>query len=183
MQRRVDVPAASRVTIDVEREAPALADAEVAASIHVRDGAAIVAERALWWGGAFPEWIEAHDSLGTTSMAARWLCPTGETGGVHRGETYLLIANTAAVASDVRVRALVDAGAPVEATFTVAARSRFTVAMTSAFPTIRDRGYAVLVESLAGAPDVVVERAIYWSANGTFRAGGGNVCMSLPLRD
>ncbi len=183
VQRRVDVPATSRVTIDVEREASAVADAELAASIHVRDGGAIVAERTLWWGGAFPEWIESHNSLGATATSARWLCATGETGGVHLGETYILIANTSSATSDVRVRVLGDAGAPVESTFTVAPRSRFNVEMSSAFPSIRDRTYAVLVEAFDGVTDLVVERAIYWSAHGTFRAGGGNVCTPLPQRD
>ena len=180
VQRRIDVPAVSRVTIDVEAQAPAVADTDVAASIRMRDGATIVAERALWWGGAFPAWRDAHASLGATSTAARWVCPSGESGGADQAETYILIANTADTAGDVRVRLLVDGGSPLETTFTIAPRSRFNVEVGSAFPGVRDRTYAVLIEPAGGASDMVVERAIYWSRGGTFRAGGANVCT--PLR-
>jgi len=176
----VAVPAMSRVTIDVERQHPLLADAEVAASVRVRGAGALVAERALWWGGDFPAWIDAHDSLGVTAPATSWVCATGESRGAHAADTFVLVANLAAQPRDVRIRLLRDAGPPLSTTVTIGAQSRFNIDVRATFPASVDTKYAVMVEALAGTTDLVVERAIYWSEGGNFRAGAGNACTPLP---
>lgn len=180
LMRTVSIPAQSRMSIDVERVDAAVADAEVAAVVRGRGGATLVAERALWWGGSFAEWIEAHASLGATMPAARWLCAAGEVGGSTAADTFVLVANGASAPRDIRVTMLPPDGGAVVAPFTVAAGGRLTVDVRQAFPGSVDRHFGVLVEAAGAAPDLVVEQSTYWSASALFRAGANHGCAVLP---
>ncbi len=180
LERRVSIPAQSRVSLDVEHVDAAVADADVTAIVRGRNGAMLVAERALWWGGSFAEWIEAHASFGATMPAARWLCAAGEVGGSAAADTFVLVANGAIAPREIRVTLLPEGGGAVDAPFTVAAGGRLTIDMRQAFPGSIGRHFGVLVESAGAAPDLVVEQSTYWSASALFRAGANHGCVVLP---
>ena len=129
LERRVSIPAQSRVSLDVEHVDAAVADADVTAIVRGRNGAMLVAERALWWGGSFAEWIEAHASFGATMPAARWLCAAGEVGGSAAADTFVLVANGAIAPREIRVTLLPEGGGAVDAPFTVAAGGEMVSAL------------------------------------------------------
>ena len=96
--------------------------------------------------------------------------------------TFLLLANTAGVAASVRVTLLFETGAAISQDFTVPANARFNVpVVTSEAPASatymrvpRGTRFSAVVESLGGTP-IVVERAMYWNANGQLWAAGSDL--------
>jgi hypothetical protein len=184
------LPPQSRRTIWVDEETfddrgKALADAAVSARVSATQP--IVAERAMWWPGGQP-WVEGHVSAGARSAAARWVLADGGTGGPRRLQTYVLIANPNPVPATVTVRVLREVlGTELEpVTVVVAAESRYTVDMSTAFQSLpvlsaAEQRFGVLVESTTAGAPIVVERAMYWDTpEGVWEAGTGAVATPLP---
>ena len=165
-----------------DREAPELADTAVSAQVSSMNGVGIVAERAMWWPGpSASSWQEAHGSPGATSAAPRWAIADGELGGGRGVATYVLVANTSAIDSQVEVTLLFESAAPVSRTFAVRAHSRFNVDVAALFPEAHERRFGAVVQSLTAGASIVVERAIYWNANGVvWAAGTDSLAMPLP---
>ena len=175
-----------RLTIWVDGEDPALAATSVATTVESTNGVPVIVERAMWWPG--PEttpafWHEAHGSPGSTETGTVWVMADGETGAAPANtKTYYLVANTSAVAATIRVTLLAEDGSPPRSrTYTLAANSRFTVAGHSDFPDVTG-AYGCVIESL-GTPagQIVVERAMYSDADGTFWAAGSNA-LAMRVR-
>ena len=99
--------------------------------------------------------------------------------------TYLLVASGASANGDsLRVRAIRDAGPPLERIYQDALlpNARFTVDLGEAFPTLAGESVGVIVESMGqtsgGAVTpmpIVVERAMYRDAGGVVWAAGSNL--------
>ena len=181
VERRVTVPATSRLTLWVDALDARLASTPVSTIIQVENGVPVVVERAMWWPGpTAATWAEAHASAGVVESASRWLAAGGESGGVRGAATWVLVANTADTPAPVTITVLFEDRVPVSADVTVAATSRYGFDVVSVFPDAAGRRYGVLVEGAPGA-SLVVERATYWDGIGGFWGAGVNA-GALPLR-
>ncbi len=179
--KTLTVAANSRRTIDVAGEDRALADAAVSVKVESTNNVPVVVERTMWWIGSRRTWTEGHNAFGTTRTAPRWLLAEGEAGGPRGISTFVLIANTSAADANVRVTMLPEAGAEESVTYTVGANRRFTVPVSSAFPSVDGTRFSILVESLnpstAGA--LVVERAAYWNTDEDVWGAGANAVGAI----
>ncbi len=178
--REYPVARESRFTISVDTVDPRLADTPVSAIVESIDGTTgIVVERSMWWPGG-GQWQEGHLAAGTTTTGRRWALAEGQVGGGEQAETYVLIANPTS-APGMATLTLVPESSPAGAeTHTIAlpANSRVNVPM-SQYPGVRNTRFATLVES--DGPDIVVERAMYTSANGVvWAAGTAAIATRLP---
>jgi hypothetical protein len=171
----------SRLTIWVDQEAPELAAAEVSVIVESLTATPVVVERSMWWR-ATPagEWIEAHNSRGVTTAAARWLVADGDSGGQGQASTYVLVANTAAAETQVAFTLLTEAGTSRTVHDTVTANGRYSLDVAGTFPEAQGTRFSVLVESVTGAAALVVERASYTSTPTTPWAAGTN-SLGVPL--
>jgi hypothetical protein len=180
----------SRRTVWVNGESDgtiSLAAASTSARVHSSNGVPVVAERAMWWPSpGWEAWYEAHCSAGSTATGTFWAVADGEQGGTRNTQTYVLIANTSAFEGLVRVTLLFEDGGEVSRDVTVPANSRTTVWMGGTFVTPESlfggltagRRFGTLVESLpanGATASTVVERAMYWDADGRWWAAGTNL--------
>ena len=199
LTRSYAVAGESRRTIYVDDEdfgpaGRALADVAVSCAISVTNGVPIVVERSMWFPGPAVTplfWTEAHNSPGATVTATRWALADGESGGPRDTQTFLLIANTSSTAGRVHVRVLLDRPSatssappppPIEAIFDVPANSRTTIPMALPPFGTAGRRFGVVVASVETAPlaQLVVERAMYWNADGVTWAAGTNL-LATPI--
>lgn len=163
----------SRLTIWVDQEDAALVDTAVSTIIRSTNGVPVVVERAMWWPGDANHWQEAHNSAGSTATGTSWALAEGETGTAANVTTYILIANTSSHAASARVTLYYEDGSVAQKTYPLSANSRFNVSVTAEFPS--HGRFGTTVESLGPDPaQLVVERAMYWDANGTVWAAGTN---------
>ena len=139
----------------------------------------MVVTRTMWWPGSQADWYEGHASLGATTSGTSWAVADGEVGASDGAETYLLIANPSSVDGAVRIRLLFEDGTSTQQSVPISATSRTTVNIGAQFPEAAWRRFSALVESVATgtgpAPQIVVERSMYWSPNGIPWAAGSNV--------
>jgi hypothetical protein len=166
------IPEMGRVTINIEADAPSLANAAVATQVVATQP--IVAERAQYWPFAPSQWIEAHASAGVTMAAVDWGLAEGRVGGAEGYETYVLLANPGTSPADVTLTFVRESGAPVTKTFTVAPTSRFNVTTGpgSLVPELANERFGAIIHATA---PIMVERALYWNANGVTWSAGTNV--------
>jgi hypothetical protein len=156
----------------------ALANTSVSTTITSLDGVPIIVERSMWWPGT--SWAEAHNSAASTATGTLWVMADGEQGGPDGVTTYLTVANTSPYAGLAKVTLLFEDGAaPVTTTVPLAANSRTNVYppadFAEAFPAGSHRRFAAMVESVGATPaQIVVERPMYWNANGVAWAAGTN---------
>jgi len=179
------VPASSRYNIWVDEEdiggVKALADVAVSTTIKSINAVPLIVERAMWWPGpTAATWHEAHNSPGATTTGLRWALADGAVGGPTNAETYVLIANTSAVAGEAKVTVLhEDGSAPEARTFALLPSSRSNVSVAAEFPSTVGRRFAVLVESLGTSPAaLVVERAMYGDSNALAARFGAATTLS-----
>jgi hypothetical protein len=160
-----------RLTVNIATEDPSLESAAV--STDVVSTVPVVVERAQYWPN--PAWHEAHNSFGVTSAGTKWALAEGRIGGPRAEQTYMLLANPSTEhASDVTITFLRENGAPVIKTFTVAAASRFNVAIAGAgsdVPELIDEAFGARIDA---TQPIVVERSVYGNANGVTWAAGTN---------
>jgi YVTN family beta-propeller protein len=174
--RMARIPAGQRLTRNIALEDAALANAAVATQVTA--SLPIVVERSQYWGT--PEWIEAHNSGGVTAAATRWALAEGLVGGSDGAQTYILLANTGVQPAVVTLTFLRTEGAPLVKTFSVAPTSRFNVAVSgpgSQVPELTDAAFGVRIDS---TQPIVVERSLYWNADGVIWAAGTNA-TATPL--
>jgi hypothetical protein len=167
------IPASSRLTVNIEDEAPELVNTAVSTRVETVDYP-IVSERAMYWGTTGAGWREAHNSFGVTEVGARWGVAEGRSGGPRGYETYVLVSNPSPFSTSVRVTFVKEDGTvfvPAQP-FDVAPASRLTIP-TGTFPELAGTNFSTIVESINAVP-ISVESAIYWNANGVIWEGGGN---------
>lgn len=174
--------AQSRLTIWVDQEAPELASAEVSVIVESLTPTPVVVERSMWWR-ATPtgDWIESHNNRAVTTTAPRWLVADGESGGPGSASTYVLVANTAATAAQVRFTLLTESGVGRTVLDTVTANGRYSMDVAGTFPEARGKRFSVLVEGVSTSAALVVERASYSSTPTTPWASGTN-SLGMPIR-
>ncbi|MEO5823865.1 MAG: IPT/TIG domain-containing protein [Vicinamibacteraceae bacterium] len=172
----------SRTTINVQEQHAQLNATAVSMRLTSTNGVTFLAERSMWWPHG-QAWFEAHNAAGATTTGTKWAVGDGEVGLLPEDTaTFLLVANTAGVAATVRVTLLFETGASVSQDFSVPANSRFNVPVVTsdAQPSAtymrvpRGTRFSAIVESL-GATPIVVERAMYWNANGQLWAAGSDL--------
>jgi hypothetical protein len=128
----------------------------------------------MWWPGSFATWEEAHNSPGATTTGVLWGVADGEVGGDAQYETYVLVANQSTAPATVEVTLLFEGLPTVSKVFAVPPTSRFNVATGIEFPDAQGRRFGVIVRSTGATPTpIVVERAIYSTANGVAWGAGG----------
>ena len=162
------VPAHGRLSVNVEMEDPALADAAVATEIT--SDQPIISERSMYWPGTGASWHEAHNSFGATATATKWGIADGRVGGAHAHQTYILIANPSDTATaHVTIAYLKDDGTTLVRTYDVAPASRFNVGVNSLVPELVNEGFGA---SITSDLPIFVERAMYSDAGGVVWAAG-----------
>ncbi len=168
------VPAQRRLTVWVDYEAPALAHAELSASVRSTNDVPVVVERAMYLRGPGGRWLGGHAGAGLTETALEWYFAEGATGGMHNLATYLLLGNPGDVAAEVEVTYVLDGAPPVTRTHVVAPRSRHTIPVNAEAEARREAGFGMRVVSTNGVP-VVAERAMWWPRLGTGEWQEGHV--------
>jgi hypothetical protein len=172
------VEARARFSLAVEDEDSALANTAV--STRVTASAPVVVERAMYWPGGPQGWAEGHCSGGVPSSGLRWGLADGRAGGPLAFETCILVASSSNLPAEILVSFLRQDADPVERRYTVAPTSRFDIPVGVFVPELDGTSFGAVIESTDGTP-IVVERAMYWSALGTFWSGGtSTVAMRLP---
>jgi Tol biopolymer transport system component len=182
----------SRRTIYVDGENfPGLGRAldNVTVSCAITSTVPVVVERSMWFPGPAISptfWTEAHNSPGATATARRWVLADGEAGRGRGTQTFVLIANTSPTAGRARLTVLVDSPSslrvpPFTKVIDLPANSRTTVPLHAEAALLNQR-FGVLVESIDTAPlaALIVERAMYWDANGVTWAAGTNL-LATPV--
>ena len=152
----------SRFTVWVNREDPGLKQTDVSAVVTSRNGVPVIVERSMYLTTARGAFKGGHNSAGVTAPATNWFLAEGSTGSFSM---YVLVANPGSQAADVRVTFLLENGAPVVKTYTVAANSRYTIDVSSQDKALREASMAVRVESTNGQP-IIVERTMWWPLRG-----------------
>jgi hypothetical protein len=170
------VPAQSRLTVNVEDVDSKLAN--VAVSTTITSDVPVVAERAMYWPGAFTSWHEAHNSFGVNTTAERWAVADARHGGPRGCDTYVLIVNPEPVPAAITLTFFRNGASPLQKQITVPATSRSNVTLWGNAPELVIQGdtteYSLFVET-TNRTRIVVEKAMYWNANGVSWAGGSNV--------
>ncbi len=72
-----------------------------------------------------------------------------------------------------------ESGAPIVRTYTLPPTSRFNIDVRTLVPELQDTSFGARIEVTNGVP-IVVERSMYWNANGASWAGGTNA-LATPL--
>ena len=163
------LPANTRLTINVGAEDDARLH-NAAVSTVVNADQPIIAERSMYWA-ALP-WREGHNSFGVVDAGLKWGLGEVRTGTPFNYHTYILLANPQTTAANVTVTYLRETGAPVTKTYTVPATTRFNID-TATIAELHDESFGALIEVTNSVP-IVVERSMYWDANGVSFSGGTN---------
>jgi hypothetical protein len=163
--------AGQRLTVNIATEDESLESAAVAT--RVTSDVPIVAERSQYWPFTPDQWLEAHNSFGTTSSATRWGLAEGRVGGPGNYQTYILLANPGSSEASVSITFLRTTGLTVKKVFTVPAEDRMTIAVgpETLVPELEDEEFGAIIDS---TQPIVVERAMYLDANGVVWAAGSN---------
>jgi hypothetical protein len=179
----------SRLTIGVHGEDPLLTNAAVSTTLRSTNNVPFLAERAMWWPAlpAAREWQEGHNSAGATRTGEKWGLAEGEEGGPLAQQTYVLVANTSDTAGSIQVTVVFENGsmAQLATPIALAPHSRTTLPMGVIFPSVKDKRFGTIVESLGTTPaQIVVERAIYNDAvingqNVVWAAGSNAIATRL----
>ena len=144
----------------------------------------------MWWPGPTgATWQEGHSTLATTQIGHTWALADGDARrpdrganlrpGRHRGQRDQRLAPSADRLDDGRVLLKTYAD-------TLTPGARFTFDIEAEFPEVTGHRFGVIVESLGlvqegGVPTavtpmpLVVERAVYADAGGSFWAAGTNL--------
>jgi Tol biopolymer transport system component len=172
------VAAHSRFSIFVDA-IPGLENASISTTVTSTNSVPIVVERAMYWPGGFFDYYEGHASAGSTAAAARWVFAGGETGGRYDAQTYVLIANTSAQPRAIQYTVVTEPGTtppPPSPEFIVPPNSRTTLPFDSV-----PGHFGVLVWTVGGEPDLVVEGAVYRTVGGiVWKAGADALATPMP---
>jgi hypothetical protein len=144
----------------------------------------VVADRTMTWNGATTVY-GSHAEGGLPGPSTTWYLAEGAT---HSGfDLFYLLLNPGEAPATVLVRYLRPSGEPLERTYTVPARSRYSIWVDrEEFPaqsgnrTLSASDVSAVITSLNDVP-VIVERAMYWTAGGEiFRAGHDSAGVTTP---
>ncbi|MPZ20649.1 MAG: hypothetical protein GEV06_22475 [Luteitalea sp.] len=182
VQRRYVLEPRSRKTVHVDYEGADLGHTSMSTMLESANGVSFLAERSMWWPGSpAGQWHGSHGTVGATRTSTRWALAEGEVGGPARVRTYLFVANTSSTVGKARVTLLFEDGTSAMRTYELPARSHTGISVAHDFPESESRRFGALVESVGTTPAaLVVERALYWNADGRRRAAGA-AALGSPL--
>jgi hypothetical protein len=143
----------SRFTVDIGADAELVDRSFGMVVTFQNDG---MAERAMYFGTT-PFLTGGHESAGVTAPSQTWFVPEGATGSFF--ETFILLANPSTSQIQVTLDFLPQGGTPVQVLQTMEPKSRTTVNIEIADPSLANA--AVATQVTAPLP-IVVERAQYW---------------------
>jgi hypothetical protein len=166
--RAYTLPPHSRTTIHVDDVDPALAGADVSASIAAAQP--IIAERAMYVtdGTLFRG---GHASAGIPTLSPTWFFAEGATGNFF--DLFLLLANPGPEPVSVTVDYLTDGGAARSKAYAVGARSRRTILVDDesfGADGMALANAAVSMRVTASSP-IAAERAMWWPGEGGWHEG------------
>ena len=164
------VPARSRVNIWVNKDDPALAAAEMSATITSLNDVPVVVERSMYRNNGDELFSAGHNSAAVEAPALRWFLAEGATGGTF--DEFVLVANPNAAAATLKVSYLRAGKAPVVRTHVAPALSRLTLWVDQEAPELVNAEVSVVIECQTPTP-VVVERSMWWRATASRRVGRG----------
>lgn len=165
------VPPHARHNVWVDLD-PQLANLAFAASVHATNGIPVVAERAMWWPGAYPQWYEAHNSPGTTAAGTHWALADAEVNADT--ETYLLFGNPNAAIATANVELMCSDGGPYFKAVSIPAWGRANLTPSQVPGVGGNRKCGAMVSATL---PIIVERAIYRGAGWT--SGGAALATRL----
>ena len=137
-------------------------------SAQVESDQPIIVERAEYWGPT-GLWIDAHNTPGLTTDAIKWAFADGAEDGLRLStggatsvqyDSYFLVANPSASSLALRATFMREDGTGIVQTYTVPAKSRFTIP-TSLYPELSNQRFSAFLESTNGVK-FAAERAMYW---------------------
>jgi hypothetical protein len=165
--------------MDLEAEGSTIL-ANAAVATRVQSNIPVVVERAQYWPGPPSQWYEAHNAFGVTAAGTAWGLAEGQTGRFEAANSYLLLANNTNTAASVTIDFIREVDVPVTRTFNVPANSRFNVSVGpgNTVPELNDERFGAVVTSTV---PIVVERALYWNANGEFWSAGTDATATALL--
>jgi hypothetical protein len=126
----------------------------------------IMAERAMYWSAGGVSLAGGHDTIAIASPASTWYLAEGYNSGNF--QTYILLMNPNATSATATVTFMKEDGTSAPYSRLLPAQSRQTIITSAIVPS---GGFATKVS--ADQP-ILVERAMYWGAEGVPRAGGHN---------
>ena len=173
------IPAESRVSYLVNAFVPD--NFNVSTSVTGLDGD-LICERAMYWtppGGVVRNL--GHDSIGVTTAAPTWFLAEGATGNNADGlfETWVLVQNPNPVPVEIDMDFQTSAGqvqGPIE---TVGASSRRSFRVND---DVTDLNVSTRVSSLTPGGDIICERAMYWTPQGSanWALGHDSIGVTTP---
>ena len=171
---QVVVPATSRMTIDGSNR-PALASDAFATTFQAPK--IIGVERTMRWAAGGPAY-GAHSETGVAAPRTSWVLAEGATiGGFN---TFYLLQNPTATATEVKVQYLLATGERIEKTHPVAPLSRTNIWVNKEDPKLEAAEMSATLTSLNAVP-VVVERSMYRNnGNELFSAGHNSAAVDTP---
>jgi glucose/arabinose dehydrogenase len=160
----------ARLTINIEAEGSTILN-NAAVATRVQSTVPVVVERAQYWPFSPAEWLEAHNAFGVTTPTTLWHLAEGLTGRSEAANSYVLLANNTSGPASVSIDFIREVETPVTRTFTVPANSRLSIGVgtNATVPQIHDERFGAVITS---SVPIVVERAMYWNANGQLWSAG-----------
>jgi hypothetical protein len=167
-----EVPAHARTTVRVN---DALGPLPVAVSTLVTapESAPLVVERTMTWDATG---YGGHSGSAVETPRMKWLFAEGAQGYF---DTFLLLVNNSARATEARLTFLVEGGSPARRTVGIAAHARVTV-HAGAIPELVNRSFSTVVE--ADTP-IGAERAMYFGAAPQWTGGHESAGVADPATD
>ena len=175
--RNHSVPANARLTVNIESEGSTILN-NAAVATRVQATSPVIVERAQYWPNTPGEWFEAHNAFGVTTAATRWGLAEGQVGLFEQANTYILLANNGSSAANVTIDYIRENNVPVTKSYVVPANARLTVAPGVIVPELREEKFGAVITS---SQPIVVERALYWNANGEFWSAGTDATATALL--
>ncbi|HEY8548789.1 MAG TPA: DUF4394 domain-containing protein [Vicinamibacterales bacterium] len=166
------LPAQSRTTVNVDT-LPGLESAAFSSIVSSNLGLPLVAERTMRWDATG---YGLHTEKAVPSPARTWYFAEGSQGFFH---TFYLFTNPAPVANSVELEFLLENGATVTRTYTIAAQSRLTVYAGAIQELVNQSFGMVATFDIAGA----AERAMYFGTSPVFSAGSASAGVVRPSTD
>jgi subtilisin-like proprotein convertase family protein len=137
--------------------------------VHSTDGVPLAAERTMIWD------VNGYGGHGATSVApaTRWLFAEGSQGFF---DTYVLLANDNATATDVTVRFLLESGGVVNVPITIPGKTRHTM-YAGDVVALRSQSFGIDVTSVL---PIIAERAMYLPGARLFEGGHESAGVNAP---
>jgi hypothetical protein len=167
----VSVPARSRATVEAT-DVDSLAGASFATTMEADQ--VVVLDRLMSWTGKTG--YAAHMETAVEQTSTIWYLAEGATHGSF--ELFYLVMNPGATPATLQVRYLRPEGrAPIVKTYTVGARSRFTIWVDQEDPALAATDVSAEITSTNGVP-VIVERSMYLNGSKAFKGGNNSAAVT-----